>query len=262
MEKSNPTAAVDPVCGMKVDRSTARFKTAYAGREYFFCCAGCMKKFQADPQGVLAAPPKPMGGGFVSLGMVGTPKPPSLPQGAGPLAPSHSSTQHAGVSAANRDTRKYVCPMCPEVSSIGPAPCPKCGMALEPESPSQAPTKTEYTCPMHPEVVRSEPGSCPICGMALEPRSVTLEEENSELRDMTRRFWIGVALTAPVARDCHGEHDLAAGYSWRARLFIGLGERRCGDLGVRWSHGLSSFSLLLSCSGVAGHSFSADGPRS
>ena len=59
--------------------------------------------------------------------------------------------------------------------------------------------KTEYTCPMHPEIVRSAPGSCPICGMALEPRTVTLEgEENLELRNMSRRFWVSVALAAPV----------------------------------------------------------------
>jgi Cu+-exporting ATPase len=52
---------------------------------------------------------------------------------------------------------------------------------------------------MHPEIVRAEPGSCPICGMALEPRTVTLAaEENPELRDMTRRFWVSVVLTAPL----------------------------------------------------------------
>ncbi len=52
---------------------------------------------------------------------------------------------------------------------------------------------------MHPDVVRAEPGSCPICGMALEPRTVAAaEEENPELRDMTRRFWISVALSAPL----------------------------------------------------------------
>jgi Cu+-exporting ATPase len=52
---------------------------------------------------------------------------------------------------------------------------------------------------MHPEIVRAEPGSCPICGMALEPRTVTAAtEENPELLDMTRRFWVGVALTAPL----------------------------------------------------------------
>jgi Cu+-exporting ATPase len=71
-------------------------------------------------------------------------------------------------------------------------------MALEPESPLPA-TRTEYTCPMHPEIVRTEPGSCPICGMALEPRAVTAaQEENPELRDMTRRLWISSALTAPL----------------------------------------------------------------
>ena len=47
--------------------------------------------------------------------------------------------------------------------------------------------------------VRAEPGSCPICGMALEPRTITaIEEENPELRDMTRRFWVAVALTLPL----------------------------------------------------------------
>ena len=57
----------------------------------------------------------------------------------------------------------------------------------------------EYTCPMHPEVVRIGPGSCPICGMALEPRTVTLEEDdNSELIDMKRRFWVSAALSLPL----------------------------------------------------------------
>jgi Cu+-exporting ATPase len=52
---------------------------------------------------------------------------------------------------------------------------------------------------MHPEIVRSGPGNCPICGMALEPRTVIAQEEdNPELRDMTRRFWISVALTVPL----------------------------------------------------------------
>jgi len=58
---------------------------------------------------------------------------------------------------------------------------------------------TKYTCPMHPEVVRNGPGSCPVCGMALEPLTISAEEEdNPELRDMTRRFWVSVALTLPV----------------------------------------------------------------
>ncbi|HSY66565.1 MAG TPA: copper-translocating P-type ATPase [Terriglobales bacterium] len=52
---------------------------------------------------------------------------------------------------------------------------------------------------MHPEIVRPSPGACPICGMALEPRTVTaIEEDNPELRDMTRRFWVSFALTVPL----------------------------------------------------------------
>ncbi len=92
----------------------------------------------------------------------------------------------------------YVCPMCPEVRESKPGACPSCGMALEPDVPMVA-SRTEYTCPMHSQIVRPAPGSCPICGMALEPRTVTAaQEENPELRDMTRRFWIGVVLTAPL----------------------------------------------------------------
>src|SRR5688500_16838321 len=57
----------------------------------------------------------------------------------------------------------------------------------------------KYTCPMHPEIVRDAPGSCPICGMALEPVTVSLDdEENPELVDMNRRFWVSLLLTIPV----------------------------------------------------------------
>jgi Cu+-exporting ATPase len=67
----------------------------------------------------------------------------------------------------------------------------------EPESP--APADTIYTCPMHPEVRQVGPGSCPICGMALEPEQVSLDDgPDPEMIDMTRRFWIALALTLPV----------------------------------------------------------------
>jgi Cu+-exporting ATPase len=69
------------------------------------------------------------------------------------------------------------------------------------EQPAPAPAegqKVEYTCPMHPEVIRDAPGFCPICGMALEPRTVTIEEDNTELTDMKRRFWVSVVLSLPV----------------------------------------------------------------
>ncbi|HEY9097619.1 MAG TPA: copper-translocating P-type ATPase [Thiobacillus sp.] len=92
----------------------------------------------------------------------------------------------------------YTCPMHPEVQQAGPGACPKCGMALEPMGVPAAVAKTEYTCPMHPEVVQDHPGSCPKCGMALEPRTVTVEEDDAELRDMSRRFWFSTILAIPV----------------------------------------------------------------
>jgi Cu+-exporting ATPase len=72
---------------------------------------------------------------------------------------------------------------------------------LSPTSPP--PTKAaaiKWTCPMHPQIIRDAPGACPICGMALELKTVTTEavQDNSELIDMNRRFWIGAALTVPV----------------------------------------------------------------
>jgi P-type Cu+ transporter len=72
---------------------------------------------------------------------------------------------------------------------------------LAPEAAPQpgAASPGGYTCPMHPEVIRDHPGICPKCGMALEPMAPSAEPEaNPELRDMTRRFWIGLILTVPL----------------------------------------------------------------
>jgi Cu+-exporting ATPase len=78
----------------------------------------------------------------------------------------------------------------------------KYALAKPDEAPSLPPEKTgpqgEYTCPMHPEIKQIGPGSCPKCGMALEPLEVKAEEANPELADITRRFWISVALAAPM----------------------------------------------------------------
>jgi P-type Cu+ transporter len=149
----------DPVCGMTVAAETAAGKYEYNGQTYYFCHPSCLNKFKADPEAVLHPKPQP---------------------------PARTDVE-------------YTCPMDPEVRQIGPGACPKCGMALEPATLAMPATKTEYVCPMHPEIVSDEPGSCPICGMALEPRVVTLqEEENPELKDMKRRFWVSLALTLPV----------------------------------------------------------------
>jgi Cu+-exporting ATPase len=72
---------------------------------------------------------------------------------------------------------------------------------LHPATVDAAPATpgAEYTCPMHPEIRHVGPGSCPLCGMALEPVAVTLEpEDDSELRDMTRRLWFAAVLTLPL----------------------------------------------------------------
>src|SRR5882672_9019069 len=71
---------------------------------------------------------------------------------------------------------------------------------LHPTSVGAAPTAAIYTCPMHPEIVRDAPGHCPICGMALVPiaGTGTGEADDSELRDLARRLWVGVALSIPL----------------------------------------------------------------
>jgi P-type Cu+ transporter len=175
----SPVKVKDPVCGMDVDPATAKHRLERDGKTYYFCCAGCLEKFRSDPERYLN--PKPASD-LVQLGA------------------SHSGAAHYAPPSDGKsfDQRTYVCPMCPEVRQLGPGPCPSCGMALEPEIPLPL-SKIEYTCPMHPEIIRSEPGSCPICGMALEPRTVTAQqEENPELRDMSRRFWVSLVLTAPL----------------------------------------------------------------
>jgi len=90
----------------------------------------------------------------------------------------------------------WTCPMHPEVESDRAGDCPKCGMALE-RVITVAPA-TQYTCPMHPEIIQDEPGNCPKCGMALEPLLATEDDDNSELINMTRRFWMSVVLSVPV----------------------------------------------------------------
>jgi Cu+-exporting ATPase len=94
--------------------------------------------------------------------------------------------------------------MCPGVESDHPGACPKCGMALE-RNPSFV-RAAVYTCPMHPEVRQDHPGECPICGMALEAVQPKAEEDHSELRDMTRRFFIGLPLALPVLVLAMAEH--------------------------------------------------------
>src|SRR5512146_1205903 len=229
--------AIDPVCGMSVHPARAKATAEHHGRTYYFCCPGCAQKFTADPEKYLAKPAGLVSLGAPKAPPAAPPERDPVcgmmvdPTHAAGKAEHNGKTYYfcnprceqrfraepekflapktdsgspalamvAGQSAAAGDKQIYICPMDPEVRQQGPGACPKCGMALEPETISAPTTKTEWVCPMHPEIVRDEPGSCPICGMALEPRTVTAAEpDNPELRDMTRRFWISLALTVPL----------------------------------------------------------------
>jgi Cu+-exporting ATPase len=185
------SAPKDPVCGMEVGQETP-LRTTYEGREYLFCSQHCLSQFKENP-------------GHYVESVQG--------EAASPL-----SSEEAAAPGAF-----YTCPMDPEVRQDHPGACPKCGMALEPAGVPAAPvTKTEWVCPMHPEVMQDSPGSCPKCGMALEPHTVAAEEEeNSEFRDMRRRFWLSLVLTVPLLVIAMGDlipgrplEHLASMYFW------------------------------------------------
>ena len=158
--------AIDPICGMTVDEANA-LNAQRAGKTFYFCCEHCRQSFLASGQ-----PAEPQH--LIQLGESA----PKKPQGSG----------------------KYYCPMCEGVESEKPGTCPKCGMALEPARPVAAKPKLIYTCPMHPEIAQDGPGKCPKCGMELEPKTVEpgMQDDDSELRNMTRRFWVALVLTVPV----------------------------------------------------------------
>jgi Cu+-exporting ATPase len=153
----------DPVCKMIIDEDDAAGTSTCNGLNYYFCSGACKEKFDKNPDSFI-----------------------------GEEAPSV-------IAEISEKGEIFTCPMHPEVQQEGPGSCPKCGMALEPDTPSIAPSGTEWTCPMHPEIVRYKPDNCPKCGMALEPMAASEEEEkNPELIDMTRRFWVSAVLTVPL----------------------------------------------------------------
>jgi P-type Cu+ transporter len=171
-----PNTVRDPVCGMYVEPAGARGSAEFQGKTYYFCSPRCVERFKAEPGKYLA--PNPPQTQMIQIGGI---------------TPSKDKPSPVKEQAAGKGTVTYVCPMDPEVRESKPGACPKCGMALEPET-------VEYTCPMHPEIVRNAPGNCPICGMALEPRVAAgvHEEDDSELRSMQRRLWVGIALSIPL----------------------------------------------------------------
>lgn len=198
----------DLVCGMEIDPASAAGRSDYRGETYFFCSAHCKQKFDANPAQYVGDGDMPAESQSAasrgccchgSSTAAKTPETGSCCHGGGHEHDHHSQAETATAAASRKPAKKYFCPMCEGVESDTPASCPKCGMALESATPQMAQRKTIYTCPMHPEIEQDHPGSCPICGMALEPKTVTAEPtDDGELRDMTRRFWMGAVLALPV----------------------------------------------------------------
>jgi len=194
--------AIDPICGMTVDPATAAGRYDYKGKTYYFCAVSCLNTFKADPEQALQP-----AADLISLGKkkplpIMTPVPP--PATAGEIDPVCGMTvqpESAAGSHIHEGKTYYFCSAgClkkfrndPDSYLVPPSKRP----AKEVTAP--AGTTVEYICPMDPEVLETKPGACPICGMALEPKIVSLDEgPNSELQDMTRRFWISLGPAALV----------------------------------------------------------------
>jgi P-type Cu+ transporter len=153
------TILKDPVCGMTVKPDTPH-RATHDGQDVLFCSAGCKTKFQAEPGRYL--------------------KPASKTEHSCCSADGAKATQPGGYAGGHHHHHHS---------------------RASPHAPAAAPAHVDakWTCPMHPEIVRDGPGLCPICGMALEPTMPTAETgSNPDLRDMLRRFWVGVTLALPV----------------------------------------------------------------
>jgi len=187
---SDEQLAKDPVCGMDVDPTTAKYSSEHEGKTYYFCSEGCRKKFEAEPAKYLAAKKV---------------KDPVCGMDVDPATAKHSS-EHKGKSyyfccegckkKFDADQERYLQPKLAPLPLIGKqVNYTHAGASVH----ARANANVMYTCPMDPEIRQLGPGTCPICGMALEPEVYSPDAgPNEELIDMTRRFWIGVALTSPV----------------------------------------------------------------
>ena len=160
----------DPICAMVVGPTTAAHKVEHNGHRYAFCCEGCRRKFEADPDQFVAATDPVCG-----------------------MSVNRATASHL---ARHEGQRFYFCSArCEERFTADPD-----AYFDETSRPEPMPEGTLYTCPMDPEIVQEGPGDCPICGMALEPMGIPAGDQgpNPELVDFTRRAWIGAALTLPL----------------------------------------------------------------
>ena len=156
----------DPVCGMTVDPEAGKPSAAHDGHTYHFCSDSCRAKFVDDPEGYRTARDPVCG-----------------------MTVERASAQHM---ARHQGQRHYFCSAgCQSKFEADPEQY----LGDQP-APEPMPEGTQYTCPMHPEIVEDHPGDCPKCGMALEPMTPSADSgPNPEYVDFKRRLWI----TAPLA---------------------------------------------------------------
>ena len=196
-------AAVDPVCGMAVNPQTAKHQSIHQGSPYSFCCSGCKAKFEADPDRYLK---KDADSASCSCAA-------SEAKENAVIDPVCGMTvdPHAAKYRSTYEGRPYYfcCAGCKVKFESDPK------RYLEPGASAAVPVPEGaiYTCPMDPQIRQRGPGSCPICGMALEPEMPSATNEpNPELAYMSRRFWIGLALTLPVFVMEMGGHLFGLGH--------------------------------------------------
>jgi len=201
----------DPVCGMNVEPETARAKVEHGGKSYYFCSAGCGKRFEQAPEQFLsevapaaahhgmqaATAAKPAIASLPILGSAPRVKDPVCGMMVGPQKAA-AKTEHAGK------TYYFCSPRCKERFEKEPekylAAPGTAGMEhSHAPRPAASPQDIRYTCPMHPEIVQIGPGSCPICGMALEPMDiVAAEQADPEYDSMRKRLWVSAAISLPL----------------------------------------------------------------
>ena len=172
---------------MTVDPATAAGKTEHKGKPYYFCSKHCLHAFQADPEKYLSGAHKPA----MPLQSV-------VIQKKDPVCGMRVDPAKAAGKHEHKGKTYYFCSKgCLEKFKADPQ------KYLQPKPAGQAAPKGKYTCPMDPEIVQDGPGSCPKCGMALVPMlpSVTAagaQEDDSELRDLKRRFRASAVLSVPL----------------------------------------------------------------
>ncbi|QPM89804.1 heavy metal translocating P-type ATPase [Pseudooceanicola algae] len=156
----------DPVCGMEVAGDGSKPELELDGKVYHFCCDGCRTRFRNDPEAYRTA--------------------------RDPVCGMQVERADAAHMARHEGNRVYFCSArCKDRFDADPD-----AWSGELPTPEPQPEGTEYTCPMHPEILQDHPGDCPKCGMALEPLSPSADAgPNPELVDFTWRL----KLVAPLA---------------------------------------------------------------